>query len=171
MDSHPKKDRLSRWLDYPFVFIGGIGLTVMMVATVASTLGNLFFDRPVPDIVTLDELLMVFVVFLPLAFVQLEKEHIEVTLATDWLKPRHKAYVRCFALVFTVIFFCMLTWALGSGAYQAWYRNDIYTGEFTVPSWPTRLLATIGCAGFVLRLLVDFLKEVSNIRNRQYGTE
>lgn len=165
------KDALSKCIDYPFVVIGAVGLTVMMLATVLSTAGNLFFDRPVPDIVKIDELLMVFVVFLPLAFVQLHKEHIEVTLATDWLSPKHKSYIRCFALIFTCLFFGLLNWALANGTYQAWYRNDLYTGEYSFPSWPTRLLATIGCAGFVLRLLADFYKEVSNIKNRAYESE
>ena len=76
---------LAKWIDIPLLWIGAVGLIAMMVLTVLSSAGNTFFSRPVPDIVTLDEVLMAFVVFLPLAYVQLGRHHIEVTLATDWL--------------------------------------------------------------------------------------
>lgn len=151
--------RLRYWLDYPLVAIGAVGLTVMMVATVVSTVGNTFFNRPVPDMVTIDEVLMTFVVFLPLAYVQLCKEHIEVTLATNWLPARQISWLRRFALVIAIVVFALLAWALANGAYEAWVDNDVYTGEYSIPSWPMRLVAALGTLGFVIRLCVDLVEE------------
>jgi TRAP-type C4-dicarboxylate transport system permease small subunit len=151
--------RLCNWLDYPLVGIGAAGLLLMMFATLASTIGNAIFSRPVPDIVTLDEVLMAFVVFLPLAYVQLHRDHIEVTLATDWLPPRPKSYLRRFAIIVSIVTFSLLAWALAGGAHDAWADNDIYTGEYDIPSWPMRLIAAIGTVGFVIRLCVDLVQE------------
>jgi TRAP-type C4-dicarboxylate transport system permease small subunit len=132
-----------------------VGLLLMMVATVVSSLGAALFSRPVPDIVTIDEVLMAFVVFLPLAFVQLHGDHIEAGLATDWLPPRPLMAVKLFGLIVCSIVFGLLAYALAHGAWDAWQDNDLYTGEYSVPSWPMRAVAALGVAGYVLRLLAD----------------
>jgi TRAP-type C4-dicarboxylate transport system permease small subunit len=155
----PSARGLHKWLDYPLLVIGAAGLLLMMFATLFSTIGNALFSRPVPDIVTLDEVLMAFVVFLPLAYVQLERGHIEVTLATDWLPPRPKSYLRRFALIVSIFTFSLLAWALAVGAHEAWLDNDLYTGEFSVPSWPMRFIAAVGTFGFVVRLCADLVHE------------
>jgi TRAP-type C4-dicarboxylate transport system permease small subunit len=151
-------DRLARWVDHPLLRVGGAGLLLMMVATVVSSLGAALFSRPVPDIVTIDEVLMAFVVFLPLAFVQLQRDHIEVTIATDWLAPRPLEYLRLFGALVTLGVFALLFWGLAIGAHGAWDENDLYTGEYSVPSWPVRAVAAIGVLGFLIRLLADIAK-------------
>jgi TRAP-type C4-dicarboxylate transport system permease small subunit len=102
---------------------------------------------------------MTFVVFLPLAYVQLCKEHIEVTLATDWLPARQISWLRRFAMIIAILVFSLLAWALANGAYEAWVDNDIYTGEYSIPSWPMRLVAALGTVGFVIRLCADLVGE------------
>ncbi len=157
-------DRMARWVDIPLLRVGSVGLLLMMAATVVSAFGAAIFSRPVPDIVTIDEVLMAFVVFLPLAFVQLHRDHIEVGIATDWLPPRPLAFVRAFGLVVAIGVFALLLWGLAVGAYGAWDENDLYTGEYSVPSWPMRAVAALGVAGFVLRLLVDLVQTVGRLR-------
>jgi TRAP-type C4-dicarboxylate transport system permease small subunit len=146
---------LAKWIDIPLLWIGAVGLVSMMVLTVLSSIGNTFFSRPVPDIVTIDEVLMAFVVFLPLAYVQLGRHHIEVTLATDWLPPSALRWVKVFAMVVMLVTFSLLAWALGVSAWEAFHDNDVYTGEYTIPSWPWRAIAALGAAAMILRLLID----------------
>jgi len=151
---------LAKWIDIPLLWIGAVGLISMMVLTVLSSAGNTFFSRPVPDIVTLDEVLMAFVVFLPLAYVQLGRHHIEVTLATDWLPPPALRWVKVFAMVVMLVTFSLLAWALGVSAWESYLDNDVYTGEYTIPSWPWRGIAALGAATMILRLLIDLIHTV-----------
>ncbi|HET9652530.1 MAG TPA: TRAP transporter small permease [Usitatibacter sp.] len=163
----PKRDRLSAWIDMPLVAVGSVGLLLMMAATVVSAFGAAVFSRPIPDIVTIDEVLMAFVVFLPLAFVQLRHDHIEVGIATDWLPERTLEKVRIFGLVMAIAVFALLFWGLAIGAYGAWDENDLYTGEYSVPSWPMRAVAAIGVAGFLLRLVKDLFQTVRKLRQHR----
>lgn len=137
------------------LWIGSIGLILMMVGTVASAFGAAVFSRPVPDIVMLDEVLMAFVVFLPLAFVQLRHDHIEVGIATDWLSPRPLMAFKLFGMVVSLVIFGLLFYALVQGAWGAYEENDLYAGEYSVPSWPMRAVAALGVGGYLVRLLVD----------------
>lgn len=158
-------DRVAHWLDLPLLWIGVVGLLLMMSATVVSALGAAVFSRPVPDIVTLDEVLMAFVVFLPLAYVQLHRDHIEVGIATDWLPPRKLDKVRLFGMVVTFLVFSLLFWGLAIGAYGAWEENDLYSGEYSIPSWPMRAVAALGVAGYLVRLAADFVQTVRRLRS------
>lgn len=166
MEGHraPAPDRLARWIDIPLLRIGSVGLLLMMAATVVSAVGAALFSRPVPDIVTVDEVLMAFVVFLPLAFVQLQRDHIEVGIATDWLPQRPLDMVRVFGLVVSLLVFALLFYGLALGAYDAWDENDLYTGEYSVPSWPMRAVAALGVAGFLVRLAADLVQTVRSLR-------
>lgn len=157
MDPHPaaRASFVERWIDRPLLWIGGAALLFMMVATVVSAAGAAFFNRPIPDIVTLDEVLMAFVVFLPLAYVQQHKDHIEVGLATDWLPPRPLMAFKLFGMLAFLAIFSVLFWALVEGAWGAYEENDLYAGEFSVPSWPMRAVAALGVGGFLVRLVFD----------------
>ncbi len=148
-------DGLARWMDHPLTYVGAAGLLVMMFATVLSTLGNTLFSRPIPDIVTIDEVLMAFLVFLPLAGVQLRRDHIEVGIATDWLPARHIASLRIFGCAVSLLAFGLLFTGLALGAWEAWVDNDLYSGEYEFPSWPARAIAALGALGFLVRLAVD----------------
>ena len=49
----------------------------------------------------------------------------------------------------------LLAWALGVSAWEAFQDNDVYTGEYTIPSWPGRVVAALGAAAMILRQLID----------------
>jgi TRAP-type C4-dicarboxylate transport system permease small subunit len=165
MEEHATQpDRLARWVDLPLLWIGSIGLLIMMAATVLSAFGAAVFSRPVPDIVTLDEVLMAFVVFLPLALVQLHRDHIEVGIATDWLPPRKLMMVQVFGMVVSLLVFGLLFYALAIGAHEAYLDNDLYTGEYSIPSWPMRTIAALGVLGFLVRLVADIVQTTRRIR-------
>ncbi len=154
-ESSQPSDGLARWMDHPLAYLGATGLLVMMFATVLSTVGNTLFSRPIPDMVTVDEILMAFLVFLPLASVQLRHDHIEVGIATDWLPARHLATLRIFGCAVSLLAFGLLFTGLAVGAWGAWVDNDLYSGEYEFPSWPARAIAALGALGFLVRIAAD----------------
>lgn len=165
MESKPthRSGGLARWMDYPLAYLAAAGVLVMMFATLLSTIGNTLFSRPVPDLVTIDEILMAFVVFLPLAYVQLHRDHIEVGIATDWLPARPLARLRIFGCVVSLLAFSLLFWGLSVAAWEAWADNDLYTGEYEFPSWPMRTVAALGVLGFLIRIAADILQTVRSL--------
>lgn len=155
MESPHPSDGLARWMDHPLAYLGAAGLLVMMFVTVVSTIGNTLFSRPVPDVVTIDEILMAFLVFLPLASVQLRHDHIEVGIATDWLAARHLARLRIFGCAVSFLTFGLLFTGLAIGAWESYVGNDLYSGEYEFPSWPARAIAALGVLGFLVRIAAD----------------
>jgi TRAP-type C4-dicarboxylate transport system permease small subunit len=132
----------------------------MMVVTVASVIGRALFDRPVPDIVTIDEMFMAFAVFLPLAYAQLNQEHVSVTIFTDWMPVRSLSLIKAFGLLLSSATWAVLGWAMFFGAYRAWETGDVYLGEMSIPTWGARTVAALGVSFFVIRLLLDLKDEL-----------
>ena len=78
------------WLDRVFVTAAMGILVVMMCLTTISVFGRYFFGAPIPDDLILSEHLMVFLVFLPLGAVQAARQHVFVTIFTEWMSNETK---------------------------------------------------------------------------------
>lgn len=135
--------------------IAGVALVGMMLMTVFSIVGRFLFSMPIPDVEAIDEMLLVAVVFLPLAFTQARREHVEVTLFTDHLRA---AAIRRFVLagcLIGLLAFALLAYAMGWGAYRAFVTGDAYLGINQIVTWPARAVAVVGLGALILRLALD----------------
>ncbi|MEX2521007.1 MAG: TRAP transporter small permease subunit [Paracoccaceae bacterium] len=135
--------------------VAGAALFAMMLLTVVSIAGRFLFSMPIPDVEAIDEMLLVAVVFLPLAYTQARREHVEVTLFTDRLSPRairRFVWLGCFV---GAVAFAVLAYAMGWGAQRAWVTGDAYLGINQIVTWPARVVAVVGLVALILRLTLD----------------
>lgn len=135
--------------------IAGVALFLMMVLTVVSSLGRFLFSMPIPDMEAVDEMLLVAVVFLPLAYCQSLRQHVEVTLFTDPLGPRWQQRFVWMGCLIGLLSFAVLTYALGKGAADAYWTGDAYLGVNKIVTWPARAAAVVGLAALMIRLALD----------------
>lgn len=144
-------------VDTFFARIAGVALLLMMVITVVSSLGRYLFSMPVPDMVVINEMLLVCVVFLPMAYTQLRNEHVEVTLFTGMMRPRTVKWLLAFGCLLGGIAMGFLAYALTLGAIRAFQTADLNFGVFRIYTWPARSVAAFGTALLSVRLLLDLL--------------
>lgn len=153
----PPSNRPFARIDTFFSRVAGVALLAMMFLTVISSLGRYLFTMPVPDMVVINEMLLVAVVFLPMAFTQMRGEHVEVTLFTDRLSPAAVRRFVMFGYLIGLISTTFLTYALAKGAYRAFWTADLNFGVYQIYTWPTRVVASFGMALLALRLTVDLV--------------
>ena len=84
-------DRIALWFSVA-------ALIAIMCITCVSVIGRYFFNSPIPDDLVMNEFLMVVVAFLPLAAVQASREHVFVTIFSDWLPNRPKVAMEIFGV-------------------------------------------------------------------------
>ena len=72
-------------IDKAALWISVTALLFITIMTCISVLGRYFFAAPIPDDLVMSEFTMVIVAFLPLAAVQAAREHVFVTIFSDWL--------------------------------------------------------------------------------------
>lgn len=154
-------ERLINMLDRALVALAALGLAVMMTMTGVSALGRYLFNRPVPDDVVINQMLMVIIVFLPLAHVQKLRQHVSVTLFSDWMRPAGLRRLEHFGRALSLLFFGLLAVTAVAATRKAYAINDIEYGELDLLTWPVHAAMTLGLIGFVLRLLVELARAIT----------
>ena len=141
-------DRAALWLSVAAL------LTIMSV-TCVSVIGRHFFSAPIPDDIVMTEFLMVVVAFLPLAAVQASREHVFVTIFSDWLPNRPKVGMELFGVYLGVFIFIIVTCATYTDFKQAFDIGAFEEGALEIPEAPFRFIVFFGLLLFSIRLVVD----------------
>ncbi|MAL77756.1 MAG: hypothetical protein CMN55_01375 [Sneathiella sp.] len=149
------------------VLIAGIAIMVMLSITTISVIGRHFIGAPIPDDVTLNEFLMVFVIFLPFAYVQFKKEHISVTLLADMMPARAVDAIDVLAQLLGLIFYGLMACSAYYYFLDSWIVGSFMEGPLSIPEWPTRLIFFAGVLIMALRLIVDLIKSIHKLITRK----
>lgn len=140
---------------------GGFVVLVLMLIMTADALGRKSLGA-LPGALEFTEALMVGAVFLPQMYVQRHREHVLVTVVTDWLPRRARFTIDGLAALLGLVIFLLLTWLAVGKAWDAWLVKEYRVAMITVPIWPFRWLIPLGtgflCLQLVLTIIQDFGK-------------
>jgi TRAP-type C4-dicarboxylate transport system permease small subunit len=150
-------ENLQRKLEKALLLLGGgIAIILMLLMTVDVFLRKVF-NSPIPGSFELSQLLIVGIVFLGLAYVQAEKGHIAVELATDWLPDRVKGFLNFFGYLVGLAVCTVLTWQSWLSAWEALVTGDYTMGIVNIPLWPAKILVPTGLGLLTLRIIWDII--------------
>ena len=145
------------------VAVGCVALAALVATITVSVAGRYFFGTPVPDDLVISEFLMVFVVFLPLAAVQARREHVFVSLFTDWMPERARATLDTIGIILGFAMFTVVAGAAFTDFFAAWNVGAYADGPLKLPEAPARFAVFFGVALFAVRLFVDAIVSVAGI--------
>ena len=135
----------------------------MVLLVCISVTGRHFFAMPIPDDLVFSEYLMVFIVFLPLSSVQALREHVFVTIFTEWMPNRRKVIFETVGVFVGLIAFFIVAAAVYQDFAEAWEFQSYVDGPLELLDWPAKLTLFIGIALFVVRLFVDLIQSIHGI--------
>jgi TRAP-type C4-dicarboxylate transport system permease small subunit len=146
---------------------GGAGIVILMVLATAGAIGRKF-GHPVPNVIEACETIMFASVFLGMAYVALQRGHVNVTMFTQRLSPRAQTILDVGVLLLAAAVFGLLTWSSWELAWQ-WFRmREVRLGAFPWPIWPFRFLFVVGMGLIALQLIFSVVTLVSEARGREH---
>ena len=131
-------------IDRGALWLSVCALLFIMSVTCISVIGRYFFNAPIPDDLVMSEFTMVVVAFLPLAAVQASREHVFVTIFSDWLPNRPKVAMELFGVYLGVVIFTIVTCATYTDFKQAFDVGAYEEGALEVPEAPIRFIEFFG---------------------------
>jgi len=153
-------ERLTSWCARALLFVGAIALVLMMMHVMIEVGLRTLFNKSIPGT---EEIVsgyyMVAVVFLPLAYVQLERGHIIIELFTLKAGPRLKAWIDgC------VSFLCsgalgVFTYATFDKAIEMTSKGEFWIGMIEVVIWPARWALPFGLGIMMLIMFLQGIRE------------
>lgn len=135
--------------------VAALSLALIVFITVISAASRFIFGFPIPDAEAICEMLLVGAVLLPLAAAQQRKEHVEVTLFTNWVAVDKLVWLRRFGCFVGACAFGLLAYSLAQGALRAYNTFDAYLGVNLILTWPARAAAAVAVLILVIRLVYE----------------
>lgn len=132
-----------------------------MIQTVVDVIMSNIALRPIPgnlEIISLYH--MVLVVFLPLAFVERQHEHISVDLIYQMMPRWLQRCVLVGGYVIAASFFALLAWQTGIDAWRSYQVKEMMIGAVYLTIWPAKFALPIGFVATFLMVLVNAYKVI-----------
>ncbi len=152
-----------RWFAGALAIVAGAALLLMMIQTAADVFMANFFGRPIEgNLEIISTYYMVLVVFLPLAFVELRHEHINVDLFVRLLPEGVRRAVNAFGYLVSALFFGILAYQTWIDAVKSWRIDEVRMGAIYVTIWPAKFALPLGFVAIMLAILLHAWKMITD---------
>lgn len=148
--------RIVNFLCELLMFLGGVALILLLVHVIADVTSKYLFRSPIPGTIqVVSWYYMVALSYLPVAYVQLRREHLTVELFTMGLSERGRAFLDGIVGIAGIAYLGLLTRLVFRTAVETTRRGESQDIAFwDIPVWPARwiLPAAFGLMAVVLLL-------------------
>lgn len=153
-------EKLISWCARVLLFVGAIAIVLMMSHVMLEVMLRTLFDISIPGT---EEIVsgyyMVAVVFLPLAYVQLERGHVIIELFTLKAGPRLKAWIDGFVYIICGGALAIFTYATFDKALKMTAKNEMWIGMIEVTIWPARWALPFGLGIMMMIMFLQAIRE------------
>ena len=142
--------------------IGAFTSLVMVLLVTAHVLSRFIFKKPLIGTVELEELMLVLLVFLGMAYTQLEGRHISVDFITSRLPEKVRDTLKCITFLLSTALFICMSWQ--SVVLSITYlKKHVATFHLQIPTFWLLWTIALGLFLFSVLIFVDFLKSLSGL--------
>lgn len=149
-----------------FAIVSGVSLAVMMLSTTIDTSLRYFINRPIAGVFELNEVALVVCVFMGLAWCQIERGHIRVTLLLIRLPPRLIVIIDTVVWIVAFAFVMILviqTWHYAEYAYSV---KLFRWGKVQMPIWWAIGLVPISLLLLCIQFILDIWTNIWRLIGR-----
>jgi len=143
--------------------LNGLGACTSLIMVLLVTIHVCCRDllnNPLMGMVELEELMIVILVFLGMAYTQTQKKHISVDFLTSRLAENTQNILSCATSLLTLVLFLALAWQSVTLS-QTYLKKDVATLFLRIPLSPLMWVIALGFLLLSLVLLQDFLRASS----------
>jgi TRAP-type C4-dicarboxylate transport system permease small subunit len=134
----------------------GIVLVLMLMHVTADVVLRAAFNRPLP--LTLEATTYYYmpaIIFLPLAWAQMDGRHVCVEFAFDRLPVHWQRIVSLVVRWTSAVFLTLLAKESWNVAVEKYATGEFVVGVYSFPVWPSRFFVPIGCGLMALTMVLN----------------
>ena len=136
----------------------------MMMLTVLDVILRYLFNSPILGAFEITEFMMVFIVFLSLAYTQSQKGHVSVDIFVTILSERKQLFIELISHIIYFLLLLIITWKSVARAIELMESKEV-SGTLSIPVFPFYFVVALGCAAMCMELLRDISKIMRQIRS------
>lgn len=150
---HRAFDRTNRVLGY----VSAAFVVVMAVTVLYDVFARLLFHAPTIWVIDVNEYLLVYLTFVPAAWILMNDHHVKVEIVTSRLEPGPQRRLRVATDVMGLIYCAVLAWQSWVVAWHAFENGYRFSTALNLPKFPVLVIIPLGAAwlglAFVFRIL------------------
>ncbi len=156
-------ERVMERVSHVLLWIAGVAITLMMLHVAADIIGKTIFNRPVTA--TLEIVAwyyMVATVFLPVAYIQVRKNHLMVELFTQRMSPRALAKLEGLISILGAIYVGILFWLTLEQAITSTIDGELQdVTYFDLPVWPSRWCLPLAVGAMTTVMILQAVRDLT----------
>ncbi|MDT8860198.1 TRAP transporter small permease [Alkalihalobacillus sp. MEB130] len=159
-------------IELTFLIIGGfLVFFIMFLITINIFMRNVF-GSPIVGVYEIVVQLFVALVALGFAYVQGQKGNITVEVVTDYLPQKFQKFFHLLGYVIGLFVIGIVAWQSGLQAWSSFVHQDYNANSLLkLPLWPSKAFITLGMLTLSLRLLLDILLCIFNVKENSVKQE
>jgi TRAP-type transport system small permease protein len=148
------------------VWLSAASVLAVFALVVVDVVGRYFFNHPVKGSNDIGEVILVLIAYLSVAYTQLNKEHVRVTLLWGKLPPKGQLIGDGLSFLLGAVIYALIAWNLGHRAVRliaGTYASTSETPVLGITHVPFLIVAVIGAVAFVLVLTADSVRACAKL--------
>ena len=161
---------IESWITRIVKYLSGVAAVCAaftMLIAVADVVGVKVFEWAIPSSVEYIEELMVLIVFLCIAYVELERGHIRVTIIERFIPGILRHIFRLFGYLVGILIIGFMSWRGFELVQYSFEMGLNKTGTVRFPLWPSHMAVFIGLTCLTIVYLLLFSKTIVNRSDKQ----
>ena len=140
-------------LNAPFSYATALLTALMMLSVVYDVVARLAFQAPTLWVIDLNEYTLLYLTFLPAAWILLKDGHIKVEILVSRFQPRNRRVTNFVTDLLGLAYSVILTWQGWLVAWDAWQHDYRFSTALAAPQFPVLVIIPLGSAWLSLAFL------------------
>ena len=156
-------NRILGWVINSSAF-GAAGIVVILMGmVVADIFGRKVLNKPVPMSYEVGAFMLVFIVFMGLAYSQRQKAHIRVEFLTIRMPEKARAVMDLLAFTLGVAIYGAIFYQTFKWSYHSFEIGEYVAGLVNIPKWPSQFAVVFGALLISLQFLSDWINRFAEV--------
>ncbi|SMY12629.1 TRAP transporter small permease subunit [Brevibacterium jeotgali] len=150
--------------------LAAAGTVILVITTTTDVVARQFTDASIPGMLEFNQSMLVWIVFLGMAYTQKEGAQVRMTLVTDRVPDRVAHGMRIVAYALALLIITWMAYQSGLRAFDSFDMNETRQGLLRWPVAPWRAVLFVGLMALAIQLLRDLVRLVRGGRLREEAT-
>ena len=156
-------NKLMGWAVNASAFGAASIVVILMAMVVADIFGRKVLNKPVPMSYEVGAFMLVFIVFMGLAYSQRQKAHIRVEILTLRMPPKIRAAMDLFAYTLGIAIYGLIFYETFKWSYHSFEIGEYVAGLINIPKWPSQFAVAFGALLISLQFISDWVYRVVDL--------
>ncbi len=156
-------NRILGWIVNSSAFGAASIVVILMVLVVADIFGRKVLNQPVPMSYEVGAFMLVFIVFMGLAYSQRQRAHIRVEFLTLRMPEKARAVMDLVAFTLGIAIYGAIFYQTFKWSYHSFQIGEYVAGLINIPKWPSQFAVAFGALLISLQFLSDWVNRLAEV--------